>query len=157
LAEQEKVPICQDTGILSFYITAGPKSKGLDKIEQIIVDATREATLRVPLRPNAVNPLTQKNSEDNTGRFIPQIYWEIADSKSLEISVSAKGGGSENVTSLGMLSPSEGIEGLKRFVVDSVIRAGAKPCPPTILGIATGGGADVALELAKKCLLRQGC
>jgi fumarate hydratase subunit alpha len=95
----------------------------------------------------------QKNSEDNTGRLIPQVHWEIVGGRDVEITVMAKGGGSENVTALGMLSPGDGVKGLKRFVVDAVVKAGAQPCPPTILGVAVGGGADVAVALAKKALL----
>jgi fumarate hydratase subunit alpha len=72
----------------------------------------------------------------------------------LELTVLVKGGGSENVSAVGMLSASEGVRGLKRFVVDAVVKAGAMPCPPTILGVGVGGGADVAVALAKKALLR---
>ena len=108
----------------------------------------------MPLRPNAVNPLTQENSGDNTGRFTPSIHWEIVSGEDLEITVLAKGGGSENASSLGMINPGEGLKGLKRFVIDTVIKAGALPCPPTILGVAFGGSSDAAMFLAKKALLR---
>jgi fumarate hydratase subunit alpha len=91
---------------------------------------------------------------NNTGRFVPFINWEIVPGNELEITVLPKGGGSENVSALGMLTPSDGVVGLKKFVVDTVIKAGAKPCPPTILGVAVGGGADIAIKLAKKALLR---
>jgi fumarate hydratase subunit alpha len=106
------------------------------------------------LRPNAVDPFTQKNSGDNTGRFIPYINWEIVPGDNLELTAMTKGGGSENVCVTGMLVPGEGVKGLKKFVVDAVIKAGAQPCPPTILGVAVGGGADIAMKLAKKALLR---
>jgi fumarate hydratase subunit alpha len=119
-----------------------------------LVNATRRATVEIPLRPNAVDPFTSKNSGDNTGRFVPQIHWEIASGDGLELTVMPKGGGCENVCALGMLVPSEGLKGLKRFVVDAVVKAGAQPCPPTILGVGVGGGADAALELAKKALLK---
>ncbi len=154
LAEKLKSPTCQDTGTLTFYVKAGANSKSLDQLENKLVNATRRATMEVPLRPNAVNPLTQENSEDNTGRFTPNIHWEIVPGDDLEITVLAKGGGSENVSSLGMINPSEGLKGLKRFVIDTVIKAGALPCPPTILGVAFGGSSDVAMLLAKKALLR---
>jgi fumarate hydratase subunit alpha len=108
---------------------------------------------RYTLRPNAVNPFTQKNSGDNTGRLIPFIHWEIVPGNTLELTVLPKGGGSENVCVSGMLVPGEGVNGLKKFVVDTVIKAGAKPCPPTVLGIGVGGGADVAMNLAKKALI----
>jgi len=154
LAEKYQAPVCQDTGTIIFYVKAGAKAKDLDKIEEALVKATRKATVEVPLRPNAVDPFTQKNSGDNTGRLIPYMNWEIAVGDSLELTVMTKGGGSENVGVTGMLVPGEGIKGLKKFVVDAVIKAGAQPCPPTILGIAIGGGADISMKLAKKALLR---
>ncbi|HDD70394.1 fumarate hydratase [Candidatus Bathyarchaeota archaeon] len=154
LAEKYQAPICQDTGTIIFYIKAGSEVKGLEKIENALINATKRATKEVPLRPNAVNPFTQKNSGDNTGRFIPFLNWEIVPGNSLELTVMPKGGGSENVCVTGMLVPGEGINGLKKFVVETVIKAGAKPCPPNILGIAMGGGTDIAIKLAKKALLR---
>ena len=126
----------------------------LERVEEAFVEATRKATRDVPLRPNAVDPFTEKNSGDNTGRFTPRVHWEIVDGDSFELSVMLKGGGSENVSALGMLTPADGIKGLKKFVVDAVIKAGAQPCPPTILGVAVGGGADTAMTIAKKALLK---
>jgi fumarate hydratase subunit alpha len=154
LAEKYQAPICQDTGTIIFYVKAGAKAKDLDKIEEALINATRKATKEVPLRPNSVDPFTQKNSGDNTGRYIPFLHWEIVPGDSLELTVMTKGGGSENVCVTGMLVPGEGINGLKKFVVDAVIKAGAKPCPPNILGIAIGGGTDIAITLAKKVLLK---
>ena len=154
LAEKNQAPICQDTGTIIFYVLAGAEVKGLDKIEGALINATRRATKEVPLRPNAVDPFTQKNSGDNTGRFIPYIHWEVVPGDTLELTVMPKGGGSENVCLTGMLVPGEGINGLKKFVIESIIKAGAQPCPPTIVGVAMGGGADIAMKLAKKALLR---
>ena len=154
LAEKYQAPVCQDTGTIIFYVKAGAKAKNLDKIEEALTNATRRATKEVPLRPNSVDPFTQKNSGDNTGRYIPFLHWEIVPGDGLKLTVMTKGGGSENVCVTGMLVPGEGIRGLKKFVVDAVINAGAKPCPPNILGIAIGGGADIAMKLAKKALLK---
>jgi fumarate hydratase subunit alpha len=154
LAEKYQAPVCQDTGTIIFYVKAGAKAKDLDKIEEALTNATRRATKEVPLRPNSVDPFTQKNSGDNTGRYIPFLHWEIVPGDGLELTVMTKGGGSENVCVTGMLVPGEGIKGLKKFAVDAVINAGAKPCPPNILGIAIGGGADIAIKLAKKALLK---
>jgi fumarate hydratase subunit alpha len=154
LAEKYQAPVCQDTGTIIFYVKAGSQVKDLDKIEGTLTNATRKATKEVPLRPNAVNPFTGKNSGDNTGRYIPYLHWEIVQGDSLELTVMTKGGGSENVCQTGMLVPGEGINGLKKFVIDAVIKAGAKPCPPTILGIAVGGGTDIAIKTAKKTLLK---
>jgi fumarate hydratase subunit alpha len=154
LAEKYQAPVCQDTGTIIFYVKAGAKAKNLDKVEEALTNATRRATKEVPLRPNSVDPFTQKNSGDNTGRYIPFLYWEIVPGDSLELTVMTKGGGSENVCVTGMLVPGEGIKGLKKFVVDAVIKAGAQPCPPNILGVAIGGGVDIAIKLAKKALLK---
>jgi fumarate hydratase subunit alpha len=154
LAEKYQAPVCQDTGTIIFYIKAGSKARDLDKIEEALTNATQRATKEVPLRPNAVDPFSQKNSGDNTGRFIPYTNWEMTSGNSVELTVMTKGGGSENVCVTGMLVPGEGIKGLKKFVIDAVIKAGAQPCPPTILGIAMGGGTDISIKLAKKTLLR---
>jgi fumarate hydratase subunit alpha len=154
LAEKYQAPVCQDTGTIIYYVKAGSKAKDLDKIEEALTTATRRATKEIPLRPNAVDPFSQKNTGDNTGRFIPYINWEMTSGNSVELTVMTKGGGSENVCVTGMLVPGEGIKGLKKFVIDAVIKAGAQPCPPTILGIAIGGGADISIKLAKKTLLR---
>jgi fumarate hydratase subunit alpha len=154
LAEKQQVPLCQDTGTLTFYVKAGANAKGLDQVESALTAAVKRATAEIPLRPNAVNPFTQKNSGDNTGRQIPAIHWEIGGGNCLEVTVLPKGGGSENVSALGMLVAGEGVLGLKRFVLDAIVGAGAQPCPPTIVGVGVGGGADVALDLAKRALLR---
>jgi fumarate hydratase subunit alpha len=154
LAEKENTPLCQDTGILIFYVKAGTKAKGLDKIETALQNAARRATKEIPLRPNTVDPFTQKNAGDNTGRFIPYINWELNEGDAIEITAFPKGGGSENVCAIGMLTPGEGVKGLKKFVIDSVLKAGAMPCPPTIIGVAAGGGADISMKLAKAQLLR---
>ncbi len=154
LAEKFNVPMCQDTGTVIFYIRAGSRVKNLDKVEEALIHSTRRATKEIPLRPNAVDPFAGKNSGDNTGRYIPYLNWDIVLGDCLEITVMTKGGGSENVCMGGMLVPGEGIRGLKKFVVDTVIKAGAKPCPPNILGVGIGGGADISMKLAKRALLR---
>lgn len=154
LAEKYQAPVCQDTGTIIFYIKAGAKAKNLDRVETALINATKRATKEVPLRPNAVDPFTGKNTGDNTGRYIPVLNWEIVPGDSVEMTVMTKGGGSENVCISGMIVPGEGIKGLKKFVVDAVIKAGAQPCPPNILGVAMGGGADTSMKLAKKALLR---
>jgi len=154
LAEEVGIPLCQDTGLVSFYLKAGSNVKGLDKVEEALRRAVRRATLEVPLRPNAVDPLTQKNTGDNTGRYVPHVHWRIFDGANLEITVFPKGGGSENVSALKMMKPNEGFNGLKKFVIQSVVRASGMPCPPTILGVGIGGGADIAMEVAKMALLR---
>jgi fumarate hydratase subunit alpha len=154
LGQDCTAPVCQDTGTIIFYAKAGSMVKDLDKVEAALINATRRATKEVPLRPNAVDPFSGKNSGDNTGRYIPYVNWEIVLGDKLEMTVMTKGGGSENVCIGGMIVPGEGIKGLKKFVVDAVIKAGSQPCPPNILGVAIGGGADISMKLAKKALLR---
>ncbi|MEM2522104.1 MAG: fumarate hydratase [Candidatus Bathyarchaeia archaeon] len=154
LAEKFQAPICQDTGLIFFYVKAGANTPNLSVIEEALVKATKKATREIPLRPNAVDPITQKNSGDNTGRLVPHIDWEIVEGESLELTVMPKGGGSENTSAFRALLPGRGLKALKKLVVDAVIKAGAKPCPPTVLGVAFGGGADVAMKIAKKALLR---
>ncbi len=155
LAEKHGAPVCQDTGTVTFYIKASEHIEGLGKMEKTLTKAVQKATLEVPLRPNAVNPFTQKNSGSNTGKGIPIVHWTMSEDPGLELTVFPKGGGSENASALCMLNPTEGTKGLKRFVVDSIIKAGAQPCPPTIIGVAVGGSADAAMALAKKQLLRE--
>ena len=154
LAEKESTPLCQDTGIIIFYVKAGADAKGSDNIQAAVQNAARRGTKEIPLRPNTVDPFTQKNTGDNTGRYIPFINWEIVRGDAIEITAFPKGGGSENVCTLGMITPGEGVNGLKKFVIDAIIKAGAMPCPPTIVGVAAGGGADIAMKLAKASLLR---
>lgn len=154
LAEKTGRPMCQDTGVITFYVGIGNEFREIGKLPEILRNATIRATKEIPLRPNAVHPITQKNSGNNTGRYVPYINWEIIQGDFLEITAFPKGGGSENMSRLGMLKPGEGIDGMKKFVVDVVLHAGGQPCPPVILGVGLGGGADIAMKLAKKALLR---
>ena len=154
LAEERGIPLCQDTGLISFYLKAGSKFKGLHRIEKALHRAVIRATREIPLRPNTIDPFTQKNVGNNLGRYVPYIHWEITGGDFLEITAFPKGGGAENMCALKMLKPAEGLDGLKRFVIESVVRAGGMPCPPTIIGVGIGGGANIAMELAKKALLK---
>jgi len=155
IAKRESLPICQDTGTVIFYVKAGERFPLLGRLPSLITSATKIATEQIPLRPNVVNPFTGKNTGDNTGRFIPWIEWEVEpDSDSAEITVVLKGGGSEAPSIAKTLSPAEGVKGLMKLVVDTIVDAGAKPCPPVIVGVGVGPTADIALKLAKKALLR---
>jgi len=153
ISEETGTPVCQDTGLISFYLKAGSGFKGLGKVEGILHKAVRRATMEVPLRPNALNPFIQKNTDDNTGRYVPYVHWRIVSGDFLEVTAFPKGGGSENTCALNMISPSEGLKGLKEFVVESVVKAGGMPCPPTIIGVGMGGGPNIAMDLAKLALL----
>lgn len=156
MAEETSTPMCQDTGNHIFFVKIGDiGDSGIEKrIREIITDAVREATVSVPLRPNAVHPLSRKNSGDNTGDFMPYIVLAPIDSDFIEITAMPKGAGAENMSKLAMLNPSEGIEGVKRFALDTVLAAGSNPCPPTVIGVGIGGSADISVKLAKTALLR---
>jgi fumarate hydratase subunit alpha len=156
-ARKSSVPICQDTGIINFYVKAGSKAK-VDPalIERALVKATRIATVEIPLRPNAVDPLKRGNSGDNTGKCIPNVEFDFIDGKDyIEITAFPKGAGSENMCRMRMLKPSDGIKGIKRFVLESVAEAMGNSCPPGIIGMGIGGSSDLATKLAKKALLRK--
>ncbi|MBS7657334.1 fumarate hydratase [Candidatus Bathyarchaeota archaeon] len=154
MAEKTSTPMCQDTGIISFYLEAGSKFKDLHRIEDVIRKAVRRATREIPLRPNAVDPFTEENTADNIGRHIPYIHWRILEGNFLKITVFPKGCGSENMCTLRMMMPSDGLKTVKEFIIDRVIEAGGMPCPPTIIGVGIGGGSNIAMELAKQALLR---
>ena len=142
-------PMCQDTGIPTFYV----KGKFDASICMDIEKGLKRATETVPLRPNTVDPLTRKNSGDNLGKGMPSIHYIPTGDNFLEISVLIKGAGSENMTRLAMLNPSDGVEGVKKFVIDSVLDAGGKPCPPGIVGVGIGGTADECVSMSKEVLM----
>lgn len=154
VAKEHRVPLCQDTGIHTFFITAGTASPYLSKLQRVIKHALAEATEQIPLRPNTVHPFTGENSDDNLGRYMPYLSWELVDGDEITITILPKGGGSENMSALKMLLPTAGMSEIKRIVVDHIIACGGKPCPPTIVGIGIGGGADIAMNLGKRALLR---
>jgi fumarate hydratase subunit alpha len=148
------VPMCQDTGIMIFYIKVGAKFPFIGEIKKALTKATEKATAEVPLRPNAVNPIVGGNSGNNTGAKIPWINWEIVEGDSLEITAFPKGGGSENVSIVGMLKPGVGLKGVKKLVVDNVMSYMGAACAPNIIGVGIGGGSDIAIKIAKQQLLR---
>jgi len=152
-AEKLSKPICQDTGIVSFYIKA-KEIPNFDELEEALRKATAEATKKVPLRPNAVHPITRKNPGTNVGEHIPNINWLPANIDHVEITAFIKGAGSENMSALGMVTPGLGVKGIKKFVLDTVVKAGAQPCPPIIVGVGVGGTVDLTFKLAKLALLR---
>ena len=142
-------PMCQDTGLPIFYVSGKFDSSVKADIEM----AVRRATEELPLRPNLVDPITRENTGDNTGISSPFIHFNPTEDDFLEITVLPKGAGSENMTRLAMLNPADGIEGIKRFVIDAVLDAGGRPCPPSIVGIGIGGTSDVCVSMAKEALL----
>ncbi|MGQ4874386.1 MAG: fumarate hydratase [Promethearchaeia archaeon] len=149
------IPICQDTGILNFFVELGNQFPIISDFREIIENAVVEATNNIPLRGNTVDPLTNENPENNLGINSPPIYLKIINgSKKLKITVLPKGGGAENISRLFMLNPANGLEELKKKIINTILEAGGMPCPPIILGIGIGGDATMAMYLAKKALLR---
>ncbi len=144
------VPMCQDTGV-HLFVVSGKLNGG---IEGSIRRGVARATAQIPLRPNAVHPLTRQNPGTNVADGLPYVSFHPTDDEFVEITVMPKGAGSENMSALAMLTPSQGLKGVKSFVLDTVIKAGGRPCPPTIVGVGIGGTADLACSLAKKALLR---
>ncbi len=159
IARAEKKPVCQDTGVPYFYVKV-PKCLGQQRIKDIIIDATRIATEKIPLRPNSVDIIFDKNTGDNTGLDFPLIHMEEIEDGNLEIALILKGGGSENIGITYRL-PDESIgaernlEGVKRCVMDAVLRAQGRACPPYIIGVAVGGSRDHVAYLSKLQLLRR--
>jgi len=154
MAREGKLPICQDTGTPTFFVRFGVDFPKLRELMEAIPEAVRRATKAVPLRPNTVHPFTGKNPGDNTGRFVPAVTWEPISGQEVEIHVLPKGGGSENCCALKMLTPGVGLRSVKEAVVEHVVGCGGLPCPPTIVGVGIGGGADLAMKLGKLALLR---
>ncbi len=154
LARERGVPICQDTGTLTYIVQFGTEFRHLEALRAALVEAARMATRAVPLRPNTVQPLSGHNPGDNTGRYVPAITWEPMPGDEALVHILPKGGGSENCSSLKMLNPGVGLAGVKAAVVDHIVACGGRPCPPTVVGVGLGGGADLALKLGKLALLR---
>jgi fumarate hydratase subunit alpha len=148
-AEHIGRPMCQDTGIPVFYV----RGKFDSSIGKVISKAVERATKDIPLRPNTVDPITRENCGSNLGPGMPIVHYIPTDDDFTQITVLPKGAGSENMTRLAMLNPADGIEGVKKFIIDSVLDAGGRPCPPTIVGVGIGGTSDVCVAMAKEALL----
>jgi fumarate hydratase subunit alpha len=152
---ENEIPICQDTGVLNFFIELGANFPIISNFKNIINKCVRNATNSIPLRGNSVDPITNENPENNLGINVPPIYLEIIENdEHLKITVLAKGGGAENISKLFMLNPSEGLQTFQNKIIESIEEAGGMPCPPIILGIGIGGDATICMKLAKKALLR---
>jgi fumarate hydratase subunit alpha len=152
-ARQKKLPMCQDTGTLVFFVKcAGGHGEVVGTIREGIALATRE----VPLRPNTVNPFTRENEGRNLGRNNPIVHFEEngCEGEKVAMQIMAKGAGSENVSRSFMLEPNLGVGGIKERVIETVRDAGGKPCPPIIVGLGVGGSLEWSAYLAKKALLR---
>jgi fumarate hydratase subunit alpha len=149
-AEELKIPICQDTGVPVIYLTLPPEVPYCTELFDAIRDGVRNATLAVPLRPNVVDPLSRENTGDNTGIGMPSIH--VSPGSRLALTVLPKGAGAENMSRIAMLLPSEKAC-IPKFVAETMLLAGGRPCPPVILGVGIGGTFDEVASLAKEALL----
>ena len=156
IADEQKNLVCQDTGIAVFTCRVG---EGFPlhpvRIYQALKAGTERATVEHPLRSNAVHTITRENTGQNTGYRLPIVHWEfVPDWDGLDVKCVPKGSGSENMSFLKMCVPADGVRGIKEFVLESVVGAGGKPCPPGIVGVGIGGSADYAMYLAKEAIAR---
>ncbi|MFB6469952.1 MAG: fumarate hydratase [Vulcanisaeta sp. AZ3] len=150
LAVKTNSAVCQDTGVPTFFIRLGDGFPIRSKLFSILTEAVKEVTKELPLRSNSVDPLTEKNSGDNTGIGIPVFDVELFDGNYLEMIYTPKGGGTELPSKAFVIPPGNAWERLPELVLNAVIDAGPMPCPPVIVGIGIGPNLDVAAKLAKK-------
>lgn len=153
IAKETKKPLCQDTGMAVFFVKIGQNLhiEG-DNITDAINKGVSRAYTEGHLRKSVVTPIDRKNTKDNTPAI---IHYDIVDGENLEIEYAAKGFGSENMSRMKMLKPSDGLEGIKEFILDTVYKAGPNPCPPIVVGVGIGGTVDKCAQIAKKALFRE--
>ncbi|MEA3423705.1 MAG: fumarate hydratase [Bacillota bacterium] len=153
LSETKRIPLCQDTGMVVVFLEIG---QGVllegDYIEDVINRNVAKAYMDGYLRKSIVSPLIRKNTKDNTPAI---VHYNIVPGDEVKISVVIKGFGSENMSRMILLKPSDGLDGVLDFVVDAVKKAGPNPCPPIILGVGIGGTIEKAALMAKHALLRE--
>lgn len=154
IAAENQVPMCQDTGVAVIFLELGQDVQiAGGGLYDAVNEGVRKGYTEGYLRKSVVDhPLLRKNTGDNTPAV---IHTKIVPGDSLKITVAPKGGGSENMSSIKMLKPSEGIEGVKKFVLETVKAAGPNPCPPIVVGVGIGGTFEKCALLAKEALLRK--
>ena len=152
IADREDCPVCQDTGVACVFIKMGQEVHVQGDLNEAIHEGVRQGYAQGYLRKSVVrDPLDRVNTGDNTPAM---IYFDIVPGDIFEITVAPKGFGSENMSQIKMLKPSDGLQGVKDFVVKVVEEAGPNPCPPIVVGVGVGGTFDKAAYLAKKALMR---
>lgn len=154
IARTEKLPICQDTGMACVFLEIGQEIHFVNgNLEDAINQGVREGYEEGYLRKSVVkDPIDRVNTKDNTPAM---IYYDIVPGDKVKITIAPKGFGSENMSKIAMLKPSDGLEGVKNFILKTVEEAGPNPCPPMVVGVGIGGTFDKAAYLAKKALLRE--
>lgn len=152
IAERDTVPICQDTGVCCVFLKIGQDVHLKGDLKEAVDEGVRRGYRDGYLRKSVVaDPLKRVNTGDNTPAM---LYTELVPGERIELTVAPKGFGSENMSRLAMLKPSDGVEGVKAFVLKTVEEAGPNPCPPIVVGVGIGGTFDKAAYLAKKALMR---
>lgn len=152
IAGEENQPICQDTGMACVFLKIGQDVHITGDLTEAVNEGVRQGYREGFLRKSVVrDPLNRVNTADNTPAM---LYCELVPGDRVEITVAPKGFGSENMSQIKMLRPSDGLEGVKAFVLQVVEEAGPNPCPPVVVGVGIGGTFDKAAYLAKKALLR---
>lgn len=152
IADEKAQPICQDTGVACVFITVGQDVHITGDLAEAIHEGVRQGYTEGYLRKSVVrDPLDRVNTGDNTPAM---IYYDIVPGDTLEITVAPKGFGSENMSQIKMLKPSDGLQGVKNFILKVVEDAGPNPCPPIVVGVGVGGTFDKAAYMAKKALMR---
>ncbi|MBO4554923.1 MAG: fumarate hydratase [Clostridia bacterium] len=153
LAKREDLPVCQDTGMAVFFVEYGANVNFVGgDFEEAINKGVRRGYKKFGYRASVLDPIDRKNTGDNTPAV---VHAKIVAGDKIKISFMAKGFGSENMSRLYMLTPAEGIDGVKNAVLDAVKRAGSNPCPPIVVGVGIGGTAEKAMQIAKEELLRE--
>lgn len=148
-------PLCQDTGVIQYFVQVGTRFPLIDQIEDGLREAVKKATILGPLRHNAVEVFDEKNTGNNVGKRIPWIDWEIIpDSDEAVIYLYMAGGGCSLPGTAKVLMPLEGYEGVVKFIFDQITSYGINACPPLLVGIGIAGSVEVAAKLSKKALLR---
>jgi fumarate hydratase subunit alpha/L(+)-tartrate dehydratase alpha subunit len=157
VAERTDNLLCQDTGVPIYNVWIGSNVQ-VDghALKQALRRGCERATREYPLRSSVVHPLTRRNEHSSCGIEVPVIHVDFIDAPDrMEIEMVPKGSGSENNSFLKMAVPAEGIDAIKTFVIDCVLSAGGKTCPPTIVGVGLGGTSDLAVALAKRAATRE--
>ncbi len=151
IAERETVPMCQDTGLTIVFVELGRDVHLDGPLEEAINEGVRRGYKEGFLRKSVCDPITRVNTRDNTPAI---IHTRVVEGDRLRMIIAPKGGGSENMSALRMFKPSDGIEAVKDFVVETVKNAGGNPCPPTIVGVGIGGSFEKSAIIAKKAVIR---
>lgn len=152
IAKSKRVPMCQDTGMVVAFVEIGEEVFIQGNIKDAINEGIRQGYHEGFLRKSIVSdPLIRKNTNDNTPGV---IHYDFVKGNQLKITIAPKGFGSENMGRLKMLKPSDGIEGIKQFIIETVEMAGPNPCPPIVIGVGIGGTMDEVTKIAKKALMR---